>query len=223
MHQLRPVFWLMKLLGKDSMNRKDEDFVRSYQRGEKEVAEILLNKYKNMVRAKASTMFLLGGDREDLIQEGMIALFQALSEYDVSKDASFATFAELCVTRKMYSAVRTFGRKKHGPLNSSISLNAAYDAENGEHLGKAGDGGLSIGDLLSHGERENPEVLLIDRENAEALEKRIDTELTDFEREVLTLYMSGLRNTEIAALLGKKEKSADNALQRVRSKLKRAL
>ena len=160
-------------------------------------------------------MYILGADSEDLIQEGMIGLFKAIRDYDFGRDAGFSTFAELCVSRQIYSAVTASGRKKHMPLNSYLSLSrGSEDSENGE--------GASLEDTLSL-PSDNPEFIMIDRENVEDIERFIDTELSAFEREVIELYLTGMSYVEIARVLGKDEKATDNALQRVKGKLKRML
>lgn len=173
-----------------------------------------MDKYKYLVRSKAGTMYILGADRDDLIQEGMIGLFKAIRDYDCGRDASFFTFAELCISRQMYSAVQAAGRMKHIPLNSYISL-YGNGAEQGEEensiLSMLADRGL------------NPEDLVIDKESVELLEKRMEQELSGFEKQVLDLYITGMSYTQIAKVLGRDEKSTDNALQRLRSKIKRMI
>lgn len=164
-------------------------------------------------------MYILGADRDDLIQEGMIGLFKAVRDYDTGRDASFFTFAELCVSRQMYTAIQAAGRQKHMPLNSYISLYAGSAQADAD--GRDGEWELSES-LLSQSER-NPEELLIDRENVERLEKTIEKELSSFEKQVLDLYLTGMKYSEIARVLGRDEKSTDNALQRIKSKLKKAI
>ena len=135
----------------------DEELVIRARDGEEEITEYLMDKYKNLVRSKASTMFILGADREDLIQEGMIGLFKAVRDYDSGRDASFYTFAELCISRQMYTALQASGRKKHSPLNTYVSIYQGHDEEEGVGL---------IDALENHKER-NPEEILIDKENVE--------------------------------------------------------
>lgn len=191
----------------------DEELVIRARDGEEEITEYLMDKYKNLVRSKASTMYILGADREDLIQEGMIGLFKAVRDYDSGRDASFYTFAELCISRQMYTALQASGRKKHSPLNTYVSIYQGHDEEEGVGL---------IDALENHKER-NPEEILIDKENVEAIETIIEHDLSAFEKQVLELSMTGMGYVEIAKLLGKDGKSTDNALSRVKSKIRKAL
>lgn len=188
----------------------DEELIDRLRDGEEKITDYIMDKYKNLVRSKAGSMYILGADREDLIQEGMIGLFKAIRDYDSGRDASFFTFAELCISRQMYSAVQAAGRMKHIPLNSYISLYGGNgeDEENGV---------LSM--LADKGH--NPEDLFIDRENVEQLEKQMDQELSVFEKQVLDLHVTGMSYSQIAKVLGRDEKSTDNALQRIRAKIKK--
>lgn len=193
---------------------EDEELILRLRDGEKQVIDYIMDKYKNLVKSKAKSMYILGADSEDLIQEGMIGLFKAIRDYDTGRDASFFTFAELCISRQMYTAIQAAGRQKHAPLNTYISLYAnAGDKETGEEW-------EMINSVISQAER-SPEELLIDRENVELLEKTIDRELSGFEKQVLDLYLTGMKYTQIAKVLGRDEKSTDNALQRIKSKLKK--
>ena len=192
----------------------DEELICRLRDGENEINEYILNKYKNLVRAKAKTMYILGADSEDLIQEGMIGLFKAVKDYDPGRDASFLTFAELCVSRQMYTAVTASGRKKHLPLNSYVSIYAGEDSE---------EGTPSVAETVSAGNDSNPEELIIDKENVERIEKLIETELSAFEKQTIELYLIGMNYTEIARVLGKDEKSTDNALQRAKAKIKKQM
>lgn len=193
----------------------DEELIQRLRDGDEGIADFLCDKYKNMVRAKARSMYILGADSEDLIQEGMIGLFKAIRDYDFGRDAAFSTFADLCISRQMYNAVTASGRKKHMPLNSYLSLSrGSGDSENG--------GSTPLEETLSFPE-DNPEAIMIDQENVEDIEKFIDTELSSFEREVVELYLTGMSYVEISKVLGKDEKSTDNALQRVKGKLKKKL
>lgn len=193
----------------------DEELLLSLREGDTRVTEYLMEKYKNLVKHKAKSMYILGADREDLIQEGMIGLFKALRDYDSERDASFATFADLCVSRQMYTAVQASRRKKHAPLNTYIPL---YGGERRE------DGGENelINSLVSRMEQ-NPEEMLIDRENVEHLLTQIEKELSPFEKQVLDLYLTGMSYLQIARVLGRDEKSTDNALSRIKSKVRRLL
>lgn len=185
----------------------DEELIVRLRDGEEQITDYIMDKYKNLVRSKAGTMYILGADREDLIQEGMIGLFKAIRDYDTGRDASFFTFADLCVSRQMYTAVQAAGRQKHMPLNTYISLYA---------------GSVERETAVSQEER-NPEELLIDKENVELLERIIDRELSSFEKQVFDLYLTGMKYTQIAKVLGRDEKSTDNALQRIKSKVKKAV
>jgi len=196
----------------------DEVLIRRLRDGEEDITDYIMDKYKNLVRKKASTMYILGADRDDLIQEGMIGLFKAIRDYDSGRDASFFTFADLCISRQMYSAIQASNRKKHLPLNSYISLYSRMD----------GDNFSSDAELVSNLEAEalserNPEEQVIDQENVDHLASLIETELSSFERQVLDLYMTGMSYTEIARVLNKDEKSTDNALQRTKLKLRKGL
>ena len=203
-------------MGNDYETSKDEELILRIRDGEEKITDYIMEKYKNLVRSKAGSMYILGADREDLIQEGMIGLFKAIRDYDIGRDASFATFADLCVARQMYTAVQAAGRKKHAPLNSYVSLYAGNGSDKIEEE-------KELLDSLVSRDEQNPEELLIDRENVERIEKAIESELSSFERQVLDLYLTGMKYTEIARVLGKDDKSTDNALQRCRSKIRKTL
>ncbi|MEF2575394.1 MAG: RNA polymerase sporulation sigma factor SigH [Eisenbergiella sp.] len=193
----------------------DEELIQSLRDGDGRVMDFLMEKYKGLVRSKAKSMYLLGADGEDLIQEGMIGLFKAVRDYDAGRDASFFTFADLCISRQMYTAVQASTRKKHAPLNRYVSLSqeAFQEDENG---------GRVVFEPEDSRER-NPEELVIARENVELLEKTIEKELSPLEKQVLDLHLTGMGYVQIARVLGRDAKSTDNALQRIRGKLKRAL
>ena len=157
-------------------------------------------------------MFILGADKDDLIQEGMIGLFKAVRDYDSGRDASFYTFAELCISRQMYTALQASGRKKHSPLNTYVSIYQDNDEE-----------GTGLIEALENKKERNPEEILIDQENVATIEKIIENELSSFEKQVLELSMTGMGYIEIAKLLGKDGKSTDNALCRVKTKIRKAL
>lgn len=184
---------------------KDEELIFRFKQGETEILDYLMEKYKNMVRKKARAMFLIGGDNDDLIQEGMIGLFKAVRDYQPEKEASFQTFARICVDRQIYNAIQNSNRQKHQPLNSYISL-SQEDGENEEHLP----------DMWV----ENPESIIIDQENVRDLEQEITCTLSPMENQVLDYYLDGNGYTEIAKIMGKTPKSIDNALQRIRGKIK---
>lgn len=204
---------------KDYMNCSDEELILMLRDGDKQVIDFIMDKYKNLVRSKAGSMYILGADKEDLIQEGMIGLYKAVRDYDTGRDASFFTFADLCVSRQMYTAIQAAGRQKHAPLNFYVSLYAG--SEGGEASSRKDEGEL-ISSMVSPSER-NPEEVLIDKENVELLEQTIEKELSSFEKQVLDLYLTGMKYSQIAKVLGRDDKSTDNALQRIKAKLKKAL
>ncbi|MBQ8053814.1 MAG: RNA polymerase factor sigma-70 [Lachnospiraceae bacterium] len=191
----------------------DEELIALFRDGDQDAMEKLLNKYKEMVLGKARSMYILGGDSDDLIQEGMLGLFKAVRDYDSGRDASFRTFAQLCVTRQLYTAVKASSRKKHLPLNTAISLSRPV-REDGEEEEE-------FLDCLEADASSNPEVYLIGQEELERLEEKIEKELSPFERQVLELHLTGMGYVEIAHVLNRDEKSTDNALQRIRTKLKK--
>ena len=184
-------------------NIKDEELIARFRKGEEGISDYLMEKYKELVRKKARAMFLIGGDTDDLIQEGMIGLFKAVRDYQPDKEASFQTFARLCIDRQMYNAIQNSNRQKHQPLNSYVSLSHEDEEGNFEDF-----------------HMENPESILIDRENVEALENEIKKSLSPLENRVLQLYLDGNGYMDIARILGKTPKSIDNALRRIRGKFK---
>lgn len=194
----------------------DEELIDNLRGGEEAVMDYICDKYKNLVRNKAKSMFILGGDSEDLIQEGMIGLFKAVRDYDSGRDASFRTFAELCISRQMYTAVQASGRQKHFPLNNYVSL---------ESMSGKADGGEEpkLLERLTAQTSLNPEAVFLDKERVAFLENTIENELSTFEKQVLDLYMTGMSYTEIAKVLGRDGKSTDNALQRLKGKIKKRL
>lgn len=194
----------------------DEELIEQLRDGENAVMDYIMDKYKFLVRSKAQAMYILGADTEDLIQEGMIGLFKAVRDYDCGRDASFYTFADLCISRQMYSAVRASNCQKHLSLNTYISLNSAPFGENGEET-------MVLADVMSRGEGSNPEELFLDKERVSYLEKKIEEELSDFEKEVLDLYLIGMSYSQIAKVLGRDDKSTDNALQRLKFKIRKLL
>ncbi len=198
-------------------DKTDEEIILALKDDEDSAAvDYIMDKYKNLVKKKAGSMFILGADREDLIQEGMIGLFKAIRDYDYGRDASFATFADLCVSRQMYSAIQASARKKHAPLNGYISIYAKREgAEEGSEV--------ALEDVLEAGADSIPEQHVIDQENLLDLEDAIERELSSLERQVLDLYVTGMSVKEISAVLSRDEKSTDNAMQRIRHKLKKYL
>ena len=200
----------------DYRQYSDEELIVRLRDGENGITEYLMNKYKNLVRSKAKSMYILGSDNDDLIQEGMIGLFKALRDYDSGRDASFLTFADLCVSRQMYTAVQASRRQKHIPLNTYISL---YGNVNTSREGEQEE----LVNVLAAHAGQSPEEVVIDRENVIQLERAIDQELSSFEKQVLDLYLTGMGYQQIAKVLGRDEKSTDNALQRIKTKLKKRL
>ena len=198
-------------------NISDEALIRKSRGGEEEATAFLLEKYKGMVRAKARFLHMWGGDAEDMIQEEMIGLFKAIRDFDEGEGAAFSTFANLCVTRQLYTAVEASGRKKHRPLNTALSLN---DEGSGETKGEREAQPIA---WLSAGAAFEPEARVIDEENVRRLEHAIREGLSPLERRVLEEYLQGRSYAQIAEKIGKSEKSVDNAMSRLRAKLKSLL
>lgn len=192
----------------------DEDVVIDAHDGSLDALEYLINKYKNFVRAKARSYFLIGADREDIIQEGMIGLYKAVRDFRSDKLASFRAFAELCVTRQIITAIKTATRQKHIPLNSYVSLNKPLYEE---------DSDRTLMDVLSGTKVSDPEDLIIGREEFGDIEEKMGEILSDLEWKVLMSYLDGRSYQEIAGDLNRHVKSIDNALQRVKRKLERYL
>ena len=190
----------------------DEALIERLRDGDVDVTDYLCNKYKDLVRHLAGSMYILGAEMEDLIQEGMIGLFKAVRDYDSGRDASFLTFANLCISRQMYKAIQSSTRQKNIPLNTYVSL---FRESNDER----DTGASSIDELADTGF--SPEQELIDRENVEELLGKIFDELSPFETQVLELHLTGMGYVQIAKVLGRDDKSVDNALQRMRSKIKK--
>lgn len=192
----------------------DEEVVELARNSDELALEYLINKYKNFVRAKARSYFLIGADREDIIQEGMIGLYKAIRDFKPDKLASFRAFAELCITRQIITAIKTATRQKHMPLNSYVSLNKPiYDEESDR----------TLLDILSGVRVSDPEELVINRENFVDIESKMGEFLSDLEWKVLMFYLEGKSYQEIAEGLDRHVKSIDNALQRVKRKLERYL
>lgn len=192
----------------------DEEVVELVKQGDMTALEYLINKYKNFVRAKARSYFLIGADREDIIQEGMIGLYKSIRDYKEDKLTSFKAFAELCITRQMITAIKTATRQKHIPLNSYVSLDKPiYDEESDR----------TLLDIISGSRVTDPEELIINQEEFDDIEVKMGEILSDLERRVLMLYLDGRSYQEIAVDLNRHVKSIDNALQRVKRKLERYL
>ena len=196
----------------DSMT--DEQVVILAQEIDGPALEYLLNKYKNFVRTKARSYFLIGADHEDIVQEGMIGLYKAIRDYRAEKLSSFRAFAELCVTRQIITAIKTATRQKHIPLNSYISLNKPIYEE---------DSDRTLLDVITEEGMSNPEEMIIDREDLSVIEGKIGQMLSDLEKEVLVRYMEGKSYVEIADEMHRHVKSIDNALQRIKRKLQKYL
>lgn len=190
--------------------KNDLELLRLARDGDKFAEEALLERYKNLVRVKARTFFLIGADKDDLLQEGTIGLFKAIRDYKEDNDTTFFSFADLCVTRQIMTAIKTANRQKHIPLNSSVSLNRSVfdEDENSTYL-----------ELLSDKNLTNPETLFIGNEERENIEAKILKALSKLERQVLVYHLRGLKYTEIAKLMDKDDKSIDNALQRIKKKV----
>lgn len=195
-------------------NLSDEEIVQLARDNDDFALEFLINKYKNFVRAKSRSYFLIGADREDIIQEGMIGLYKAIRDFRPDKLASFRAFAELCITRQIITAIKTATRQKHIPLNSYVSLNKPiYDEESDR----------TLLDVISGSKVTDPEELVISREEFVDIENKMVEFLSDLEWRVLMSYLEGKSYQEIADDLGRHVKSVDNALQRVKRKLERYL
>ena len=188
----------------------DEQVVALAQETDGAALEYLLNKYKNFVRTKARSYFLIGADHEDIVQEGMIGLYKAIRDYKAERLSSFRAFAELCVTRQIITAIKTATRQKHIPLNSYISLNKPIYEE---------DSDRTLMDIMAEEGMSNPEEMIIDREDLSMIEGRIGQMLSDLEKDVLVRYMEGKSYVEIADEMHRHVKSIDNALQRIKRKL----
>ncbi len=189
----------------------DEQLINIINSGDKEALDFLLDKYKNLVRKNARALFLIGGDNDDLIQEGMIGLYKAIRDFNLNRENTFFGFANLCISRQIYSAIKASRRKKHAPLNTYISLYSPafsdYDKE------------VSLVDVIYSNTEQNPEEMLIDKENVNSIELELGKKLSELEKKVLDLYLKGIGYTQIAEILKKEPKSIDNALQRIKSKL----
>lgn len=192
----------------------DEEIVEFAREGSLVALEYMINKYKNFVRAKARSYFLIGADREDIIQEGMIGLYKAIRDFRSDKLSSFRAFAELCITRQIITAIKTATRQKHIPLNSYVSLNKPIYDE---------DSDRTLLDVISGTKVSDPEELIINREEFGDIEEKMGEILSDLEWKVLMAYLDGKSYQEIAVELHRHVKSIDNALQRVKRKLERYL
>jgi len=192
----------------------DEQLLLQIKEGNNAALEQLINKYKNFVRSKAKTYFLVGADKEDIVQEGMIGLFKAIRDFKDDKMVSFKSFAEICVTRQIITAIKTATRQKHMPLNSYISLNKPVFEDDGER---------TLMETINHDTISDPELLFIGKEELARIEGKINEVLSSFELEVLYLYLQGKSYHDIAESLNKEVKSVDNALQRIKKKVEKFL
>lgn len=189
----------------------DEQIVALSQAGDDEALEFLLMKYRTAVLKRARTYFLIGADREDIVQEGMVGLFKAVRDFKPEKQSGFRSFAELCITRQMITAIKTATRQKHTPLNTYISLNRPLFDEEYE---------MTLMDILGEEAKVvNPEEIVLNKEQYEDIEQRIKTVLSQFERRVLSYYLKGKSYQEIGTILQRDPKSIDNALQRIKKKI----
>ncbi len=189
----------------------DEELIDMYRDGDEQAIENIFERYKHIVRKKAKAMYLAGGDSDDLIQEGMIGLYKAVRDYDKRKDASFMTFASVCINRQILNAVTASNRKKNSPLNTYVSFDEPVNPDE--------DAQVKLVDVLKSDKEQNPERLFIDKENADSLEERLFRVLSSYEARVLEMYMGGMDYIAIADALGKSPKSIDNAIQRIRNKV----
>lgn len=186
----------------------DEELIERLRAGEHDIADYIMEKYKPLVRKKTNAMYLIGGETEDLIQEGMIGLFKAVRDFNSEKTAVFFSFAELCISRQLYSALEASNRKKHSPLNNYISFSNQDDTD-----------GIELEHVIS-GQNISPEQILIEKEGKQEFFDRLEEKLSKMEKKVLYLYLDGSSYTQIAEYMGKSPKSIDNTLQRIRGKVK---
>ncbi|MFW6268995.1 MAG: RNA polymerase sporulation sigma factor SigH [Bacillota bacterium] len=195
---------------KDYKKMSDDELIKVIRQGDTKAEERLIKRYKNFVLAKSRSYFLVGAEREDIVQEGMIGLYKAIRDYEIDRLASFRAFAELCITRQIITAIKAATRQKHQPLNSYISLNKPiYDEESDR----------TLLDILKGGKLDNPESLFISKEKYDFIEDKINKMLSELEFDVLQEYLQGKSYNDIANSLDKHVKSVDNALQRVKRKL----
>lgn len=197
----------------DYAEMSDEELIIALKDGDQKIIDYLMEKYKELVRKSAKSMYILGADSDDLIQEGMIGLFKAIRDYDPGRDASFHTFAKLCIQRQMYTAIEAGNRLKNLPLNTYVSIkNQNFFEDDGE------DDGI----VLESGEA-GPEEKMIDNDNVYRIMSKLNECLSDMEKSVLDLKLTGMNYVEIAGVLGRDPKSTDNALGRIKSKVRKIL
>lgn len=188
----------------------DEEVVELSASGDRRATEYILSKYKNLVKSRAKAYFIAGADHDDIVQEGMIGLFKAVRDFDITKQPTFRGFAEICVKRQIITAIKAAGRQKHMPLNSYVSLNDPVYEDNADR---------TLVDMIAERQSADPEEMFLRRERAEMINAEIEDKLSDLEKTVLSLYLGGMNYQEIAAELKRTPKSIDNALQRVKHKL----
>jgi len=198
----------------DFKDKSDEEIVARAKNGENRAQEYLISKYENFVKAKAKSYFLIGADKEDIYQEGMIGLYKAIRDFNPERSTSFKAFAEICVVRQIITAIKTATRQKHIPLNTYVSLNKPIYEEESER---------TLLDVLAGMKITDPEELMISKEQMAYIEEKISKVLSGLELEVLTSYLDGKSYQEIASDLERHSKSIDNALQRVKRKLEKCL
>lgn len=189
----------------------DEQLIEKLRLGDKEITDYIMEKYKGLVRQNAKAMYLLGGENDDLIQEGMIGLFKAVQDYNPEAGTSFYSFAQLCISRQIYSAMKAARRKKHIPLNSYVSLYAEEENQEGR---------MPLAETIEAGAESNPEEALLGKEYARAFEEELKERLSKLENRVLYLHLLGMDYLTIADIIGKSPKTVDNALQRIKAKAK---
>lgn len=203
-----------EVLGEVFENQSDESLVELVHAGRSDALDYLIRKYHYFVRMKARSYFLVGADREDIIQEGMIGLYKAIRDFRADKLSSFRAFAELCITRQIITAIKTATRQKHIPLNSSVSLDKPVYEDESER---------TLLDMLTGPELDDPADLMVHREDFNRLEEEVNNVLSTLERQVLALYLEGRSYQEISDKLDRQVKSIDNALQRIKRKLEQHL
>lgn len=195
-------------------NLTDEQIIKIFKNGDDTALEYLINKYRNLVKIIARAYFMIGADKEDIIQEGMIGLYKAIKDYNQNFQAKFYTFAKICITRQVMTAIKSANRKKHQPLNTYLSLNRFMYEENEQ---------APFIESIENGNIFNPEEIIINKENIAYIEKSIENVLSEFEKNVLYIYLKGKSYSHIAKILNKDEKSIDNAIQRIRKKISKII
>lgn len=197
------------MIAQKYLGMTDEQLIEQLRAGDKSIMDYILNKYKPLVLGKANAMYLIGGDTDDLIQEGMIGLFKAIRDFRSDRESTFFHFAEVCITRQLYSAVEASNRKKHVPLNTYVSF-----------YSQAGDEGKSLAETLATDDMDNPEQMIINQENIRTFWEELKGRLSKMEQQVLDEYLKGLNYRQIADKLEKSPKAIDNALSRIKGKIR---